>query len=672
MKIKTYRSFKLIRVIFLPVLLISVFIFQGQFSGTVFDDDNPTIEQPTLESYMNYLNNSNPNTPSVVTIGDYDNFDVGIDNWEQNATINPNNPQWIFFGVNASPQNARFTTNGGLNWILNNPSYHSSTCCDPWTSYTGDGTLIYASGVNGQYIYRSTNNGLNWTAPVLSVSGNDRNHVSAEYTGTGPYANYVYAGITPGNFGRSTDAGATWTTTFTPSNTLPGCYIAVGPNGDVNGGCVIYVTNTGSVDARIYNFYKSLDGGATFTLMSSQSFATVVGTANSVGRHVINNARTNPHPKIAMDNSNGPYRGRLYLIYATNNPPGSGNKPDIYLRYSTDQGATWSDTNRVNDNLNPKLSDQWFPEIYCERETGRLYIHWYDDRNNPSGYGTDIYATYTEDGGQTYKPNQRLTNVTFNYPNPPCSPNTNCYRGDYTGIAGNKEVGFSIWGDHRNGNALNMGSYFPDFAMRVSPSSDTLAGVSDSSFHYITVPSVKLYDKTARFSATVSPAPSAGTVTVTFLNKTSNVPLDSLNNYPDSLRMRIVTSGGVTSGVYTVTVKGNGNNGTPFHVRTVSITVTNTVGINSNQTALSYGLYQNFPNPFNPSTSIIYEIPKQEFVSLKIFNALGKEISSLVSQTQSAGTYSIDWNAGDHPSGIYFYILKAGNFTETRRMMLLK
>ncbi|HAY34952.1 MAG TPA: T9SS type A sorting domain-containing protein [Ignavibacteria bacterium] len=669
---KLYSSVFSSKNFFLFVFISSVIFFQGQYFGHVFDDDNPDIEQPTLESYHSYRNNSNPNTPSVVTIDGYDNFDIGVDNWEQNATSNPLNPEWIFFGANASPQNARITTNGGINWILNNPSYHSSTCCDPWSTYTGNGVLIYASGVNGQYVYRSTNNGLNWGLPILSVAGNDRNHVSAEYTGKGPYANYVYAGITPGNFGRSTDAGLTWTTTFTPSNTQPGCYIAVGPNGAIDGGCVIYVTNTGTNASRTYNFYRSTDGGATFTLRSSQNFVTSVGTINSVGRHVINNARTAPHPKIAMDNSNGPNRGRLYLVYATNNPPGNGNRPDVWLRYSTDQGATWSDTNRVNDNVNPTLSDQWFPEISCERENGRLYIHWYDDRNNPTGFGVDVYATYTEDGGLTFKPNQRLTNVTFNYPNPACSPNTNCYRGDYTSITGNKDAGFSVWGDHRNGNGLNMGSYFPDFAMKVNPGSDTLGGVSDSSVHFVSVPGVKLWDKTTKFSAIVTPVPAAGSITLEFLNKSSGNLLDSLTVYPDSLRLKVITSGGVTAGNYNIAVKGRGNNGTPVHVRNITVTVTNTVNIISNESAVSFYLHQNYPNPFNPKTSIKYEMPEQELVTIKIFDAAGKEITTLVNETQPAGIYSAEWNAGNNPSGIYFYTIQAGNVRETKRMMLIK
>lgn len=672
MNSKVSRNSLLFKSLLFTVLLILVLIFQGQNYSHIFDDDNPDIEQPTLESYLSYRNNNSPNTPAVVTINGYDNFDIGVDNWEQNATSHPDNLNWIFFGANASPQNARLTTNGGLNWILHNPSYHSSTCCDPWTSYTGSGVLIYASGVNGQYVYRSTDNGLNWGPPILSVSGNDRNHVSAEYTGTGPYANYVYAGITPGNFGRSTDAGLTWTTTFTPSNTQPGCYIAVGPNGDVNGGCVIYVTNTGSTTSRTYNFYRSTNGGTSFTLMSSQNFVGWVGSLNSAGRFVINGARTAPHPKIAMDNSNGPYRGRLYLVYATNDPPGNGNKPDVWLRYSTDQGSTWSSASRVNDNALPQSSDQWFPEISCERETGRLYIHWYDDRNNPSGYGVDVYATYTEDGGKTFKPNQRLTNVTFSYPNPPCSPNTNCYRGDYTSITGNKDVGFSVWGDHRNGNALNMGSYFPDFAMTLSQSIDTLTNISDSSLSYVSVPDVKLYDKAAFFSATVNPVPSNGSIALTFLKRNTNLPLDSLNAFPDSLKFRIAASGGVTPGNYSVEIKGAGKNGTPVHVRTMNIIVTNLVNIISNTAAVDFRLQQNYPNPFNPVTSIVYELPAKEYVSLKVFDALGKQIASLVNEGQPAGRYSVDWHAGSHPSGIYFYTIQAGEFVDTRRMILLK
>lgn len=660
-------------VLLLFFIVTGILLFQAQVPGYNFDDNNPNIEQPTRESFSHFNPNLNQQ-PAIVTINDFDNFDIGVDFYEQYGSSNPNNPLWLFFGANASPQNARGSTNGGLSWYLFNPGYPGGTCCDPWAAHTGSGILIYASGVSGQYVYRSSDNGQTWGAPVLSVSGNDRNHVSAEYTGTGPYANYVYAAMTPGNFGRSTDAGLTWATTFSPSNALPGCYIAVGPNGSTNGGCVMYVTNTGSDQARTYNFYRSTNGGANFTLMSSQQFANQVGFYNSAGRHTINNARTAPHPKIAMDNSNGPNRGRLYLVYASNDPPGNGNKPDIWLRYSTDQGATFSAAIRVNDNPNPTLSDQWFPEIWSERTTGKLYIHWYDDRSNPANFTTDIYATYSTDGGQTFAVNQRLTNQSFVFPSPSCSPNSNCYRGDYTTMtANNPKVGFSVWSDHRNSTALNMGSYFPDFAMRVQPNAFGMNGISDSQFVYVSIPAVKLYNDSALFSATVTNPPGTGTITLSLLNKTTNTPQTLLTSFPDSLRLRIKTAGGVPSGNYNIRIQGNGPNGTPVHERFVNVNV-GFVGININNNNIpeKYSLLQNYPNPFNPSTNISFQLPQSGLVNIKIYDISGKQIDELLNKNLSAGSHNVVWDAVNYPSGIYFYKINTGNFTDVKKMILIK
>ncbi|HEX2962555.1 MAG TPA: Ig-like domain-containing protein [Ignavibacteriales bacterium] len=86
----------------------------------------------------------------------------------------------------------------------------------------------------------------------------------------------------------------------------------------------------------------------------------------------------------------------------------------------------------------------------------------------------------------------------------------------------------------------------------------------------------------------------------------------------------------------------------------------------------SYSLAQNFPNPFNPSTSLSYQLPENSFVSLKVFDLLGREVATLVNQEQTTGKYRVEFNAGNIPSGIYIYMLKAGNYKETKKMMLLK
>lgn len=91
-----------------------------------------------------------------------------------------------------------------------------------------------------------------------------------------------------------------------------------------------------------------------------------------------------------------------------------------------------------------------------------------------------------------------------------------------------------------------------------------------------------------------------------------------------------------------------------------------------NEIVTGYEISQNYPNPFNPSTKIRFAIPSNEFVTLKIFNELGKEVENLVSSKLSAGTYEADWNAANLNSGVYYYRLQAGSFLQTRKMLLVK
>ena len=86
----------------------------------------------------------------------------------------------------------------------------------------------------------------------------------------------------------------------------------------------------------------------------------------------------------------------------------------------------------------------------------------------------------------------------------------------------------------------------------------------------------------------------------------------------------------------------------------------------------SFGLNQNYPNPFNPTTSISFSIPKYSFVNLKIYNSIGEEIETLVSEYKEAGNYRCDFNAAKLSSGIYFYQLNAGSNVSTRKMVLIK
>ena len=87
--------------------------------------------------------------------------------------------------------------------------------------------------------------------------------------------------------------------------------------------------------------------------------------------------------------------------------------------------------------------------------------------------------------------------------------------------------------------------------------------------------------------------------------------------------------------------------------------------------SIEFDLYQNYPNPFNPSTRISYSPPYASFVSINVYDVLGKEIAMLVNEEKTAGTYAVEYDAASFTSGIYFYTLQSGSFVATKKMILL-
>ena len=100
----------------------------------------------------------------------------------------------------------------------------------------------------------------------------------------------------------------------------------------------------------------------------------------------------------------------------------------------------------------------------------------------------------------------------------------------------------------------------------------------------------------------------------------------------------------------------------------------NLVGINkiNSEIPSSFSLSQNYPNPFNPTTNVQFSMFNFQFVTLKVFDILGREVVTLVNEKLSPGTYTVDWNASEYPSGVYFYRLQTEGFTETKKMSLIK
>jgi len=88
--------------------------------------------------------------------------------------------------------------------------------------------------------------------------------------------------------------------------------------------------------------------------------------------------------------------------------------------------------------------------------------------------------------------------------------------------------------------------------------------------------------------------------------------------------------------------------------------------------AAQYKLYQNYPNPFNPTTAISFQLPAYSHVKLKVFDLLGREVATLVNEEKAPGNYEVIFNAQNLSSGIYFYRMEAGSFSQTKKLLFLK
>jgi hypothetical protein len=105
--------------------------------------------------------------------------------------------------------------------------------------------------------------------------------------------------------------------------------------------------------------------------------------------------------------------------------------------------------------------------------------------------------------------------------------------------------------------------------------------------------------------------------------------------------------------------------GWEFRVNITSVT-------DANGIPTDYVLYQNYPNPFNPSTTIRYDLPSSTHVTLKVYNTLGQEVATVVDETQEPGHRSAQFDASDLPSGVYLYRVQAGDFVQSKKLILLR
>lgn len=186
-----------------------------------------------------------------------------------------------------------------------------------------------------------------------------------------------------------------------------------------------------------------------------------------------------------------------------------------------------------------------------------------------------------------------------------------------------------------------------------------------------------------RVNATITPS----TITNSNIDTTSVKLFWGRNTLSDSITMQRVTdstwyadipgNGSAVTYVYFIRafdeleVRGQSPGDAPLNLHSFNAGLVNITG-NELNSPKEYKLRQNYPNPFNPVTNLNFELPKSSGVKLVIYNALGEEIVVLVNEYLEIGRYSIEWNASDYPSGVYFYKLISNKFTGVKKMILIK
>jgi hypothetical protein len=276
-----------------------------------------------------------------------------------------------------------------------------------------------------------------------------------------------------------------------------------------------------------------------------------------------------------------------------------------------------------------------------------------DTRDTPTGDSAYIYASYSENGGQTFVTNQRISNSKMKINCTSCGGGgTPRYQGDYDAIISLEGQALAVWTDFRGGNFGSYVGYFPDFAMLVSPSFVPIIMNSGTAFITIEIPDVKLYSEDAIFSATVSPTPSNGSIIFDFPSG------NTLDSFPGSVLLGIRTENNVTAGTYTVEIQGEGPNGTPVHRRTVTLDVIVPIELTSFSALTNY-------NDVILNWQTATEINNQGFEIQRSNDGEFEKIGFVAGHGTTAEIYSYTFIDENVLAGEYIYRLKQMDYDGT-------
>ncbi|MFP4470619.1 MAG: GEVED domain-containing protein [Bacteroidales bacterium] len=371
------------------------------------------------------------------------------------------NPVGSLFGANYF-----FSYDFGATWDGSLQGAGGSNSGDPATAISLEGRqyvgFIHSNG--GQGISYS-DDGENWTSVVCgSPPGGwnilDKNHMWIDNSPVSPYAGNVYSAWT--GFGNSNDSeiefvysddnGLSYSSHMNISSAVnagshnQGVNLQTGPDGQVYAAWAIY--DSWPSDESAIGFAKSYDGGASFA-PAERIITNIRGIRTS---ETSKNHRVNSFPVMAVDISGGDMDGTIYIVWANIGVPGinSGSDIDVYIVRSEDEGETWSDPVKVNQDEPGQGAEHYFPWITCDPVTGALSVIFYDDRN-VGGTKCEVYCANSFDGGETWE-DFRVSDTDFTPA--PIAGLAGGYMGDYLGITARDARVYPVWTDTRTGTAM--------------------------------------------------------------------------------------------------------------------------------------------------------------------------------------------------------------------------
>lgn len=314
---------------------------------------------------------------------------------------------------------------------------------------------------------------------------------------------------------------------------------------------------------------------------------------------------------------------------------------EIYFKRSTNGGISWGADQRVSNNT----AFSQYPSVTISG--AKVNIAWEDNRDG----NREIYNRYSNDDGVTWSGENRLTNNS--------SPSTS------VSVTSEGDLVCLTWSDQRDGNweiyckySINGGASFSTDQRLTNANGNSWypSIAADDSFIHICWQDARDGNNEIYYKLSTD----GGTTWLADSRLTNN---GSASGFPS-----VNVSGSALHIVWNDNRDGNTEiyykrnpNGNPIGITAVS-----------NVIPAEYSLGQNYPNPFNPMTNITIQLPKSGSVKLSVFDAAGKEVGLPVNKELNAGTYNIDFDASGLPSGVYFYRLQTAEFTETKKMMLIK